>query len=179
MASSAPSQADDAMEIELQCIDDEMSLLLNDHMWIVVENKRDGDATMTNDPVARGEGDKGEAKSQHVVVGETAEEKIRYEKQALFLRYKLQKILLSRDQPPSAQDLRLASDYFTSLEGLQTLDAKIFRRTKIHKVTKAVLKLNAAHLQDDEFNLKSRSQALLDKWKEALKDLSTLQAAAV
>lgn len=63
--------------------------------------------------------------------------------------------------------MRLMSDYITKLEGFPDLEVSIIRATKINKVLKAILKLENIP-KEDEFNFKSRSQVLLDKWNKLL-----------
>lgn len=61
----------------------------------------------------------------------------------------------------------MASAYYGQLESLPSLETSILRITKIHKVMKAVLRLESIP-REDEFNFRARSQALLEKWKDAL-----------
>ncbi|KAK2030848.1 hypothetical protein LX32DRAFT_299645 [Colletotrichum zoysiae] len=98
----------------------------------------------------------------------TAEEKHhRKEKEVLFLRHKLQKGLLTRDQEPKEEEMKLMSEYITKLESFADLEVSIIRATKINKVLKAILKLDTIP-KEEEFHFKSRSQTLLDKWTEIL-----------
>lgn len=85
----------------------------------------------------------------------------------LFLRHKLQKGLLTRDQEPKAEEMATMSEYITKLEGFPNLEVSIIRTTKINKVLKAILKLENIP-KEKEFNFKSRSQVLLNKWNELL-----------
>ena len=85
----------------------------------------------------------------------------------LFLRHKLQKGLLTRDQEPKAEEMKTMSDYITKLEGFPDLEVSIIRATKINKVLKAILKLESIP-KEDEFHFKTRSQTLLDKWNKLL-----------
>ncbi|KAL1837431.1 hypothetical protein VTJ49DRAFT_3783 [Mycothermus thermophilus] len=91
----------------------------------------------------------------------------RKEKEVLFLRHKLQKGLLTRDQEPKEEEMKLMSDYITKLEGFPDLEVSIIRATKINKVLKAILKLENIP-KEDEFKFKPRSQVLLDKWNKLL-----------
>lgn len=59
------------------------------------------------------------------------------------------------------------SDFITKLEGFPDLEVSIIRATKINKVLKAILKLENIP-KESEFNFKSRSQVLLDKWNKLL-----------
>ncbi|EGY22752.1 PWWP domain-containing protein [Verticillium dahliae VdLs.17] len=94
----------------------------------------------------------------------SAEEKHqRKEREVLFLRHKLQKGLLTREQIP--QGGRDEDDVRVS----------IIRATKINKVLKAILKLDSIP-KEAEFNFKSRSQALLDKWTKILSTVDGVAA---
>lgn len=91
----------------------------------------------------------------------------RLQKEVLFLRHKLQKGLLTRDQEPKEEEMKLMSDYITKLEAFPDLEVSIIRATKINKVLKAILKLENIP-KEDEFTFKPRSQVLLDKWNKLL-----------
>ncbi|KAK4131873.1 hypothetical protein BT67DRAFT_137269 [Trichocladium antarcticum] len=93
--------------------------------------------------------------------------RVRKEKEVLFLRHKLQKGLLTRDQEPKEDEMKLMADYVTKLEAFPDLEVSIIRATKINKVLKAVLKLDTIP-REDEFKFKPRSQVLLDKWNKLL-----------
>ncbi|PMD25162.1 hypothetical protein NA56DRAFT_473079 [Hyaloscypha hepaticicola] len=98
----------------------------------------------------------------------TAEEKrAKKEKEILFLRHKLQKGLLTRDQDPKEEEMKQMSEYVLKLEGYADLEVSIIRATKINKVLKAILKLNTIPKEED-FRFKPRSQTLLDKWNKLL-----------
>ena len=60
----------------------------------------------------------------------------------LFLRHKLQKGFLTRDQAPQESEMAAMSNYIKKLEGYGELEAGIIRKTKINKVLKALIKLN-------------------------------------
>jgi hypothetical protein len=85
----------------------------------------------------------------------------------MFLRHKLQKGLLSRDGQPKEEEMKQMSDYITKLEEHLTLEVSIMRGTKINKVLKAILKLDAIP-KEEEFKFKERSQKLLDAWNKIL-----------
>jgi hypothetical protein len=85
----------------------------------------------------------------------------------LFLRHKLQKGFLSRDQAPQESEMAAMSNYIKKLEGYGDLEASIIRTTKINKVLKALIKLNTIP-KDEEFNFKGRSVELLSKWTKLL-----------
>lgn len=98
----------------------------------------------------------------------TPEEKVRRKaKEVLFLRHKIQKGLLPRDEEPKADEMESVSDFLTKLEGFPDLEVSVIRETKINKVLKAVLKI-ATIPREDEFKFKPRSQTLLDKWNKLL-----------
>ena len=59
------------------------------------------------------------------------------------------------------------SDYLTKLESFPDLEVSIIRTTKINKVLKAILKLEAIPKEED-YKFKARSQALLDIWNKIL-----------
>jgi hypothetical protein len=85
----------------------------------------------------------------------------------LFLRHKLQKGFLSRDQAPQESEMAAMSNYIKKLEGYGELEAAIIRTTKINKVLKALIKLNTIP-KDEEFNFRGRSVELLGKWNKLL-----------
>lgn len=91
----------------------------------------------------------------------------RKKKEVLFLRHKLQKGLLTRDQQPKEEEMKLMSDYLTKLEGFPDLETEIIRTTKINKVLKAMLKLDQIP-KEEEYDFKPRSQVLLEKWNKLL-----------
>ncbi|KID77269.1 PWWP domain-containing protein, partial [Metarhizium brunneum ARSEF 3297] len=88
-------------------------------------------------------------------------------KEVLFLRHKLQKGLLTREQQPKEEEMQSMSDFITLLEKFGDLEVSIIRATKINKVLKAILKLDAIP-REEEFQFKKRSQSLLDKWNKLL-----------
>jgi hypothetical protein len=85
----------------------------------------------------------------------------------LFLRHKLQKGLLTRDQEPKEEEMKQMSEFVSKLEGYADLEVAIIRATKINKVLKAILKLPTIP-KEEEFQFKPRSQSLLDKWNKLL-----------
>ncbi|UKZ62249.1 uncharacterized protein TrAtP1_003502 [Trichoderma atroviride] len=98
----------------------------------------------------------------------TPEERhLRKEKEIMYLRHKLQRGLLTREQQPREDEMEAMSSFITILENFQDLDVSIIRGTKINKVFKAILKLDSIPREED-FNFKKRSQALLDKWNKLL-----------
>lgn len=85
----------------------------------------------------------------------------------MFLRHKLQKGLLAKDDSPKESDMKAMSEYVTKLESYADLEVSIIRSTKINKVLKAIIKLPAIPLED-EFHFKDRSSSLLNKWNQIL-----------
>lgn len=95
------------------------------------------------------------------------EKRQKKEKEILFLRHKLQKGLLTRDQEPKEEEMKSMSEFVSKLEGYADLEVSIIRATKINKVLKAILKM-ASIPKEEEFHFKTRSQSLLDKWNKLL-----------
>ena len=85
----------------------------------------------------------------------------------LYLRHKLQKGFLSRDQAPIEAEMTAMSGHFENLEKHANLEAPIIRTTKINKVLKGIVKLNSIP-KDEEFNFKKRSTELLSQWNKVL-----------
>ncbi len=98
----------------------------------------------------------------------TEAEKIQQrEKAVLYLRHRLQKGFLSRDQAPQESEMAAMADFFVQLENYENLEPVIIRNTKIHKVLKAVVKLNSIP-KDEEYNFKKRSAAMLEIWNKRM-----------
>lgn len=97
------------------------------------------------------------------------------EKEVLFLRHKLQKGLLTKDQQPKEEDMKMMSEYITKLEGYADLEVSIIRVTKINKVLKGLLKLESIP-KEEEFKFKERSAELLGKWNKILEKDTPNQA---
>ncbi|KAF7594436.1 hypothetical protein BBP40_009256 [Aspergillus hancockii] len=95
------------------------------------------------------------------------EAKAKKEKEILFVRHKLQKGFISRDQPPQEEEMTSMSGYFTKLENYQDLEVSIIRSTKINKVLKMIVKLSSIP-RDEEFQFRRRAVDLLSKWKTVL-----------
>ncbi|KIW33066.1 hypothetical protein, variant 2 [Cladophialophora immunda] len=89
------------------------------------------------------------------------------EKEVLFLRHKLQKGFLSRDQAPQEDEMPMMATYIKKLEGYADLEVSIIRTTKINKVLKALIKLNTIP-RDEEFQFRKRSMDLLSQWNKIL-----------
>lgn len=90
-----------------------------------------------------------------------------YSVSVLFLRHKLQKGFLSRDQAPIESEMTTMSEHFNTLEQYSNLEAPIIRTTKINKVLKGIIKLNSIP-KEEEFNFKKRSTELLSVWNRVL-----------
>ncbi|KAJ5306683.1 hypothetical protein N7508_005698 [Penicillium antarcticum] len=89
------------------------------------------------------------------------------EKEILFLRHKLQKGFISRDQPPKEDEMASMATYFDKLEKHAELEVSIIRSTKINKVLKMIVKLNSIP-RDEEFNFRHRAMNILSSWKNIL-----------
>lgn len=59
------------------------------------------------------------------------------------------------------------SNYLSKVEAHPDLEGSILRATKIHKVLKAMIRLDSIP-KDDEYHFKKRSRELLDKWNKTL-----------
>lgn len=95
------------------------------------------------------------------------EVKSKKSKEILFLRHKLQKGFISRDQPPKEDEMATMGTYFDKLEKHADLEVAIIRATKINKVLKMIVKLNSIP-RDEEFNFRHRAMTLLSSWKNIL-----------
>jgi hypothetical protein len=85
----------------------------------------------------------------------------------LYLRHRLQKGFLSRDQAPKEEEMPNMSAYLKQLEELEDLEAEVIKNTKVHKVLKAIIKLETIP-NEEEYDFKTRSNNLLAKWSGAL-----------
>lgn len=81
-----------------------------------------------------------------------------------YLRHRLQKGFLSRDQTPKEEEMEMMSNYITKLDSYDDLEISIIRETKINKVLKGIIKL-ADIPKESEYNFRGRSIDLLKKWK--------------
>jgi hypothetical protein len=59
------------------------------------------------------------------------------------------------------------SGYLKDLEAHEDLEAEVIKKTKVHKVLKAIIKLNSIP-KEEEYAFKQRSSELLTKWGGAL-----------
>lgn len=90
------------------------------------------------------------------------------EREVLFLRHKLQKGFLSKDQEPIEAEMPQMATYIKKLEAYgSTLDVQTIRVTKINKVLKGIIKLTSIP-KDDEYHFKERSTKLLGEWNSIL-----------
>lgn len=96
-----------------------------------------------------------------------AERLAKREKQVLYMRHRLQKGFLSRDQAPKEEEMSTMSDHLKSLEQLEDLEAEVIKNTKVHKVLKAILKLETIP-SEELYSFKARSDKLLGKWNITL-----------
>lgn len=97
------------------------------------------------------------------------------EKAILYLRHRLQKGFLSRDQAPKEEEMSAMAEFFGQLEKYDNLEPSIIRTTKIHKVLKAIVKL-ASIPKDEEHSFKKRSADLLEIWNKRMEGESETAA---
>ena len=121
-----------------------------------------------------GESAKKAAKPRKVVQKPADEEPVteaekleRREKAVLYLRHRLQKGFLMRDQTPKEEEMATMDEFFKQLEAYTNLEPAIIRGTKIYKVLRGIVKLSSIP-KEEEFQFKKRSNDLLASWHEAL-----------
>lgn len=86
----------------------------------------------------------------------------------LYLRHRLQKGFLQNTAPEESSMPDMAA-HLDQLEQYKELEVNIIRQTKIHKVLKAILKLDADTIpRNKEFSFLERSKTLLSGWLGAL-----------
>ena len=85
----------------------------------------------------------------------------------LYLRHRLQKGFLARDQAPKEEEMEAMADFFNQLESFTDLEPQVIRNTKINKVLKGIVKL-ASIPKEEEYNFKTRSNDLLNTWSSYL-----------
>ncbi|KAL2869989.1 PWWP domain protein [Aspergillus lucknowensis] len=95
------------------------------------------------------------------------EAKKKRDREVLFVRHRLQKGFISRDQPPKEEEMAQMSGYLTKLEKIEDLEVSIIRETKIHKVLRMIIKLPSIP-RDEEFQFRKRALDILSKWKNVL-----------
>jgi hypothetical protein len=59
------------------------------------------------------------------------------------------------------------ADHIKQLESHKDLEASVIKKTKVHKVLKAIIKLDSIP-KEDEYQFKKRSSDLLNTWNRAL-----------
>ncbi|SPO00854.1 uncharacterized protein DNG_03602 [Cephalotrichum gorgonifer] len=114
------------------------------------------------------------AKKPELTAEERHERKV---KEVYYLRHKLQKGLFPKEGEPKAEDMPGMAEFFTRLEEFTEMDADILRATRIHKLPKAIMRLEAIP-REAEFNFKSRSTGLLERWNKILGDAPAAAAAS-
>lgn len=133
----------------------------------------DASATKTKKtPASKAKGSKkseSESATPKVIEEElTPEQKFEKRSKAiLYLRHRLQKGFLTRDQTPKEEEMQQMADYFTQLESHQDLEEKIIKDTKINKVLKAIIKLDSIP-KEEVYNFKKRSADLLNAWGKSM-----------
>ncbi|KIX02242.1 uncharacterized protein Z518_08181 [Rhinocladiella mackenziei CBS 650.93] len=125
------------------------------------EKRKSKAATSDEEMVDAGEP---EQEEKHL---DPAEARKAREKEVLFLRHRLQKGFLSREQAPQEEEMPQMSTFIKKLEGYADLEVSIIRNTKINKVLKALIKLNTIP-RDEEFQFRKRSVELLSQWNKIL-----------
>lgn len=100
------------------------------------------------------------------------EAKVKKEKEILYIRHKLQKGFISRDQAPKEEEMATMSNFFSKLEAHSDLEVSIIRATKINKVLKMIVKLNTIP-KDEEYHFRRRAIDILAKWKNLLESDTT------
>jgi len=128
---------------------------------------KEADVAAPEEPELTAEEKRANKQVRAAIIALTSKPLTRPQKEIMFLRHKLQKGLLNKEQEPKAEDMASMSDFVTKLEDYADLEVSIIRATKINKVLKAILKLGSIP-KEEEYNFKTRSQALLDKWNKLL-----------
>ncbi|KAI9689678.1 MAG: hypothetical protein M1820_010107 [Bogoriella megaspora] len=96
-----------------------------------------------------------------------AEQLEKRKKTVLYLRHRLQKGLVTRDQMPKEEEMGNMNELFNQLENFADLELSVLKATKIHKVLKAIIKLTSIP-KEEEYNFKKRSNDLLQGWNKVL-----------
>ncbi|EEP76678.1 conserved hypothetical protein [Uncinocarpus reesii 1704] len=84
-------------------------------------------------PTSSDEEEVEEAPKEPEPVVNPAEAKAKREKEVFYLRHRLQKGFLSRDQAPKEEEMEAMSNYITKLDSYDDLEISIIRKTKIGK----------------------------------------------
>ncbi|KAF2204201.1 hypothetical protein GQ43DRAFT_197906 [Delitschia confertaspora ATCC 74209] len=129
-----------------------------------VKPKKETKAKTTKAKSASEETEAAKSEEKQMTPAERLEKR---EKSVLYLRHRLQKGFLTRDQAPKEEEMANMSDYFRQLEAYTDLEAEVIKKTKVHKVLKAIVKLNSIP-KEEEHQFKKRSNDLLNNWKLAL-----------
>lgn len=90
----------------------------------------------------------------------------------MFIRHKLQKGFISRDQPPKEEEMTHMANCLTKLENYDEIEISIIRHTKINKVLKMIVKLNFVP-RDEELQFRQRAMNILSKWKSLEPETAT------
>jgi hypothetical protein len=85
----------------------------------------------------------------------------------LFIRHRLQKGFLSREEAPKEEEMEAMAGFFTRLESHGEIEVSIIRETKIQKVLRAILKLSSIP-KDEQYSFKKRAVDILSSWKNLL-----------
>ncbi|KAL1304017.1 hypothetical protein AAFC00_000458 [Neodothiora populina] len=85
----------------------------------------------------------------------------------LYLRHRMQRGFLTRDQIPKEEEMDTMAELFSQLEAFDNIEPTILRKTKINKVLKGIVKL-AFIPKEEEYHFKKRSNDLLAQWNTAL-----------
>lgn len=85
--------------------------------------------------------------------------------------------MFPKEQKPKADDMPAMAEFFTRLENFTEMDASILRATRIHKLPKAIMRLEAIP-REEEFDFKTRSAGLLDKWNKILGEAPPAEGAS-
>tara|TARA_R110002003_G_scaffold235_13_gene17049 strand:+ start:7152 stop:8216 length:1065 start_codon:yes stop_codon:yes gene_type:complete len=101
-----------------------------------------------------------------------------HENRILYLRHRLEDGFYVWDRLPkrAPKDEKMAdmSVYLSQLEAHQTLEAEVIRKTKIHKMLKAIIRLESIP-KEEVYAFKRRSNDLLRSWGDALSADPVLQ----
>ncbi|CRG92147.1 hypothetical protein PISL3812_09203 [Talaromyces islandicus] len=95
------------------------------------------------------------------------EAKEKKQKEILFIRHRLQKGFLSREEAPKEKEMEAMAGFFTRLESHGEIEVSIIRETKIQKVLRAILKLSSIP-KDEQYSFKKRAVDILSSWKNLL-----------
>ncbi|KAL3704710.1 hypothetical protein TMatcc_008382 [Talaromyces marneffei ATCC 18224] len=106
------------------------------------------------------------------------EAKANKQKRVLFLRHKLQKGFLQRDQAPKEEEMEQMTKHLSELEAFGEIEVSIIRETKINKVLRAIIKLPSIP-KEEQYRFRARSIDILQGWKTLLdSDIPTPAAPA-